>query len=112
MRLGVEFAPFLSWVAPAGRLILSIAPTLSPPRSLAQPRVTQRTFPRTPKPPASHPMHRLRPLVALLALFPATAGIAQTAPATSAAAKPPEENSQTITLAAFEVNTNRDVGYT
>jgi outer membrane receptor protein involved in Fe transport len=54
-------------------------------------------------------MHRLRSLAPLLALLSASSGIAQTAPAAPKAAA---DAGQTITLSAFEVSTDRDVGYT
>jgi outer membrane receptor protein involved in Fe transport len=54
-------------------------------------------------------MTRLRLPVILLALLSGSAGFAQTAPAAPSA---PADNGQTITLAAFEVSTARDVGYT
>src|SRR5687768_10510076 len=55
-------------------------------------------------------MHRPRLPVALLALLSGSVGIAQTAP--TAPNAPPATDAQTITLAAFEVNTDRDIGYT
>jgi outer membrane receptor protein involved in Fe transport len=54
-------------------------------------------------------MLRSRSLVLLLALVSAASGSAQTAPAVP---KPPADSGQTITLAAFEVSSDRDVGYT
>src|SRR5688572_21646077 len=54
-------------------------------------------------------MHRVRSLAPLLALLSASSGIAQTAPA---APKAPADAGQTITLSAFEVSSDRDVGYT
>ena len=53
-------------------------------------------------------MHRIRPLALLLASLFASSGIAQTAPAVPA----PAVDQNTITLSAFEVSTDRDVGYT
>jgi outer membrane receptor protein involved in Fe transport len=54
-------------------------------------------------------MLKLRSLFSLLALLSASAGFAQTAPSAPAA---PAADQSTITLSAFEVSTDRDVGYT
>jgi outer membrane receptor protein involved in Fe transport len=54
-------------------------------------------------------MHRLQSLTPLLALLFACSGIAQTAPAARTA---PAVDQNTITLSAFEVSSDRDVGYT